>query len=125
MITRILLVEDNEISREILARRLRKAGYEVLEAEDGEAAVKAATELSPAVVLMDMNLPKIDGWEAIRELRRSPSGAHTPVIALTAHSLPADRNRALAAGCDEFESKPVEFRSLLRKIETLLARQPS
>ncbi|MBZ5604092.1 MAG: response regulator [Acidobacteriia bacterium] len=120
---RILLVEDNEISREILARRLRRLGYEILEAASGEEAVCAAKAQIPGLILMDMTLPGIDGWEAARELRRRPETASIPVIALTAHTLPADRERALAAGCDEYEPKPVELPNLLRKIETLLARQ--
>ncbi len=125
MMARILLVEDNEISREILARRLRKLGYEILEAASGEEAVRAAAAEGPELILMDMTLPGIDGWEAARELRARPETADIPVIALTAHTLPADRERALAAGCNEYEPKPVELPNLLRKIETLLARQHS
>jgi len=118
---KILLVEDNEISREILTRRLRRLGHEVLEAATGEEALRGAA--SAEIILMDMTLPGIDGWEAARELRARPETASIPLIALTAHTLPADRERALAAGCDEFEPKPVELPNLLRKIETLLARQ--
>src|SRR5581483_11763345 len=115
---KILLVEDNEISREILTRRLRRLGHEVLEAATGEEALRGAA--SAEIILMDMTLPGIDGWEAARELRARPETASIPLIALTAHTLPADRERALAAGCDEFEPKPVELPNLLRKIETLL-----
>jgi two-component system, cell cycle response regulator DivK len=122
---RILLVEDNEISRDILSRRLRKAGYEILMAADGSEAISAAAAEHPDLILMDMTLPGIDGWEAARELRGRGETAKIPVIALTAHTLPADRERALAAGCDEYEPKPVELPSLLQKIETLLSRQQS
>jgi len=122
---RILLVEDNEISRDILSRRLRKAGYEILMAGDGSQAISTAADQLPDLILMDVTLPGIDGLEAARELRGRGETAGIPVIALTAHTLPADRDRALAAGCDEFESKPVELPSLLRKIEALLSRQQS
>jgi len=120
---RILLVEDNEISREILSRRLRKAGHHIAEAGDGSQAISAATHLHPDVILLDMSLPGIDGWEAARELRARRDTASIPLIALTAHTLPSDRDRALQAGCDEFEPKPVELPRLLQKIETLLSRQ--
>ncbi len=120
---RILLVEDNEISRDILSRRLRKAGYEILMAGDGSEAISAAAAEQPDLILMDMTLPGIDGWEAARELRVRDETAKIPLIALTAHTLPADRDRALAAGFDEYEPKPVELPSLLQKIETLLTRQ--
>lgn len=122
-VPRILLVEDNEISRDILSRRLVKAGYELSYAgEGGEAIAKAASE-HPDLILLDMTLPGIDGWEAAKELRERGETAGIPVIALTAHTLPADRERALTAGCDEYEAKPVELPSLLRKIEALLSRQ--
>jgi two-component system, cell cycle response regulator DivK len=117
---RILLVEDNEISRDILSRRLRKSGYEVLFAADGPAALDAAVRERPDMILMDMTLPGIDGWEATAELRRRPETAGIPVIALTAHTLPGDRERALAAGCNEYEPKPVELPRLIEKIEDLL-----
>ena len=120
---RILLVEDNEISREILARRLKKAGYEVLEAEDGSKALLAAIAGSPDLILLDMTLPVVDGWEAAHQLRERSETASIPVIALTAHTLPNDRERALSAGCDEYEPKPIELPRLLRKIEALLLRQ--
>ncbi len=120
---RILLVEDNEISREILSRRLRKAGYEILLAADGREAVSTAAAQSPDLILMDMSLPVIDGHEAAQLLRRRRETASIPVIALTAHTLPADRDRALATGCDEYEPKPVELTRLLQKIEALLSPQ--
>jgi len=122
---RILVVEDNEISRDILSRRLRKVGYEIVMAGDGIEAIRAATSLAPDLILMDMTLPGIDGWEAAQKLRESVQTAAIPVIALTAHTLPSDREHAIAAGCDEYEPKPVELPRLLRKIETLLSRQHS
>jgi two-component system, cell cycle response regulator DivK len=120
---KILLVEDNEISRDILVRRLRKNGYQILLASDGHQALTAAAQDHPDLILMDMSLPGLDGWETTAELRRRPEIAAIPVIALTAHTLPGDRQRALAAGCDDYEPKPVELPELLEKIETLLARR--
>ncbi len=120
---KILLVEDNEISRDILVRRLRKNGYQIVLASDGHHALAAAAKERPDLILMDMTLPGLDGWETTAELRRRPDVAAIPVIALTAHTLPADRRRALAAGCDDYEAKPVELPRLLEKIETLLARR--
>lgn len=118
---KILLVEDNEISRDLLSRRLRKSGYEIVMAVDGNQAIAMATREHPDVILMDMTLPGIDGWDATRELRRRRETSRIPVIAITAHTLPADRARALAAGCDDYEPKPVELSELVHKIETLLA----
>jgi len=118
---KILLVEDNEISRDLLSRRLRRSGYEIVMAVDGNQAISMAQREHPDVILMDMTLPGIDGWDATRELRRRRETSRIPVIALTAHTLPADRARALAAGCDEYEPKPVELSGLVHKIETLLA----
>ena len=120
--SKILLVEDNEISRDILLRRLRKAGYDIVCAADGSEALAAAALEHPDLILMDMTLPGMDGWEATKELRRRPETAEIPVIALTAHTLPGDRQRALAAGCDEYESKPVELPQLIEKMEALLTR---
>jgi two-component system cell cycle response regulator DivK len=125
LMARILLVEDNEISRQILVRRLRRLGYEVLEAASGDEAIAGARTLAPDIVLLDMTLPGRDGWEIARELRGTPETSSLPVIALTAHTLPSDRERALAAGCDEYEPKPVELPRLVQKIETLLRRQLS
>ena len=116
-------MEDNEISLDILSRRLRKSGYEVLLAVDGSDGMAAAIRERPDLILMDMSLPGIDGWEAVRELRARPEVARIPVIALTAHTLPGDRERILAAGCDEYEPKPVEMQQLIEKIESLLAQQ--
>ena len=120
--TRLLLVEDNDMNRDMLSRRLQKKGYEVVLALDGEEGVAKAQSESPALILMDMSLPGIDGWEATRRIKTDPQMSRIPVIALTAHALTSDRDQALAAGCDDFDTKPVEFGRLLTKIETLLAR---
>ena len=119
---KILLIEDNEMNRDMLSRRLVKRGYEVVVAVDGREGVAKARAESPALVLMDMSLPVLDGWEATRELRADPATRSIPVIALTAHAMAGDREKALAAGCDDFDTKPIELERLLRKIEALLAR---
>lgn len=116
---RILLVEDNELNRDMLSRRLRRRGHEVLEAVDGEEGIAIAKKEMPAIILMDMSLPKIDGWEATRRLKGDPAMSHIPIIALTAHAMSGDREKALAAGCDEYGTKPIDLKSLLSKIETL------
>ena len=118
----ILLVEDNEMNRDMLARRLAKRGYRVVTAGDGAEAVARARTAVPDLVLMDMGLPVVDGWEATRQLRADPVTRRVPVIGLSAHAMAADRDRALAAGADDFDTKPVDFAQLLAKIETLLAR---
>jgi two-component system, cell cycle response regulator DivK len=117
---RILLVEDNEMNRDMLARRLERRGFEVLSATDGNQGVDLTRRETPDLVLMDMSLPELDGWEATRILKQDPATSRIPVIALTAHAMPGDRDRALAAGCDDYDSKPVEFASLLQKIQHLL-----
>ena len=117
---RLLLVEDNEESRDALSRHLRRKGYEVLTAVDGRQGLEAARAGDPALVLMDMSLPGLDGWEATRLLKGDPRTRHIPVIALTAHAKAGDRERALAAGCDEYDTKPVEFARLLGKVRALL-----
>jgi CheY-like chemotaxis protein len=122
--TKILLVEDNEMNRDMLSRRLQKRGYEVAMAVDGEEGVAMAQSETPALILMDMSLPGIDGWEATRRIKAAPNSRSIPVIALTAHALTSDRDQALAAGCDDFDTKPVEFARLLAKIETLLGKAP-
>jgi two-component system cell cycle response regulator DivK len=119
---KILLVEDNEMNRDMLSRRLVKRGYEVVVAVDGRDGVAKARAEAPALVLMDMSLPVLDGWEATRELRADPATRSIPVIALTAHAMAGDREKALAAGCDDFDTKPIELERLLAKIEALLAR---
>lgn len=119
---RILLVEDNENNRDMLSRRLQRKGYEVLLAEDGRQALEVAEAEKPDLVLMDMSLPEIDGWEATRRLKANPVTAGTPVIALTAHAMSGDREKALEAGCDDYDTKPVDLPSLLAKMEALLQR---
>ena len=116
---RILLVEDNEMNRDMLSRRLTKRGFEIDIAVDGEEGVAKALASSPDLILMDMSLPSIDGWEATRRIR-SGEAARIPIIALTAHALSDDREKAIAAGCDDFDTKPIELPRLLGKIETLL-----
>ena len=117
---KILLVEDNELNRDMLSRRLIRRGYEVVMAFDGEEALANAVSEQPDLILMDMSLPKIDGWEATRRLKADPGLRAIPIIALTAHAMAGDRERALEAGCDEFDTKPIEFERLLAKMERLL-----
>ena len=120
---RILLVEDNEMNRDMLSRRLARRGYEVIIAIDGEQGVAMATSDSPALILMDMSLPVLDGWEATRAIKASPATRAIPVIALTAHAMAGDRDKALGAGADDFDTKPIELERLLGKIEALLNRK--
>ncbi len=119
--TRILLVEDNEMNRDMLTRRLQRRGYEVTLAVDGAEGLAEANSCAPDIILMDMSLPVLDGWEATRRLKAAPETNAIPVIALTAHAMSGDRDKALEAGCDDFDTKPVEFDRLLSKIEALLA----
>jgi CheY-like chemotaxis protein len=116
---RILLVEDNELNRDMLTRRLVRNGFEVAIATDGEQAIESAASL-PDLILMDLSLPGIDGWEATRRLKQAPSTRSIPVIALTAHAMAGDREKALEAGCDDFDTKPVDLPRLLSKIDALL-----
>ncbi len=111
------------MNRDMLSRRLQKKGYEVVVAVDGRQGVALAQSEAPALVLMDMSLPVLDGWEAARQLKASPATRAIPIIALTAHAMAGDREKALEAGCDDFDTKPVELPRLLEKIEALLARQ--
>jgi CheY-like chemotaxis protein len=120
--TRILLVEDNEMNRDMLSRRLERKGYEVELAVDGRQGVDKAKTLEYDLVLMDMSLPEIDGWEATRELRADPATKELPIIALTAHAMSGDRERALDAGCNDYDTKPIELNRLLGKMEALLGR---
>lgn len=120
--SKILLVEDNEMNRDMLSRRLLRKGFEVVLAEDGAAGVASATSESPALILMDMSLPVLDGWEATRRLKADPATAGIPVIALTAHAMSEDRDKALAAGCDDYDTKPIDLERLLGKIAHLLAQ---
>ncbi len=117
---RILLVEDNEMNRDMLSRRLARKGYEVSIAIDGHQGLSMALRGDFDLVLMDLSLPEMDGWEATRRLRADPRGRSLPVIALTAHAMPGDREKALETGCNEYDSKPVDFPRLLAKIEALL-----
>jgi CheY-like chemotaxis protein len=118
--TKILLVEDNEMNRDMLSRRLIRRGYEVIIAVDGEGGLAMALTEAPDVILMDMSLPILDGWEATRRLKADPATWHIPVIGLTAHAMSSDRDKALEAGCDEYDTKPVELPRLLEKIESLM-----
>ena len=121
---KILLVEDNEMNRDMLSRRLERKGYEVDMAVDGRQGVDKAKTLVYDLVLMDMSLPEIDGWEATRELRADPATKALPIIALTAHAMSGDREKALEAGCNDYDTKPIELSRLLGKMEALL-RSPS
>jgi CheY-like chemotaxis protein len=118
--TRVLLVEDNEMNRDMLSRRLQRRGFEVLIAADGEQGLAMAAAEQPDLVLMDMSLPVLDGWEATRRLKAAPDTAGIPVIGLTAHAMATDREKCLEAGCDDYDTKPVELERLLDKIERLL-----
>ena len=117
---KILLVEDNEMNRDMLSRRLARRGYEVVVGEDGQKGVELASSENPDIILMDMSLPVIDGWEATRRIKADAATAAIPVIALTAHAMASDREKALAAGCDDYDTKPVELDRLLGKIAALL-----
>lgn len=118
--TKILYVEDNEDNVFMLTRRLTKRGFEVVVAGNGEEGVARATEEQPGLILMDLSLPVLDGWEATRQLKSNPATQHIPVIALSAHAMPGDAEKALAAGCDDYDTKPVEMKRLLSKISALL-----
>lgn len=117
---KILLVEDNEMNRDMLSRRLNRQGFEVVIAATGQEGVDMAESASPDLILMDMSLPVLDGWEATRQVKANPKTAAIPVIALTAHAMVQDKEKAMAAGCDEFDTKPVELPRLLEKINSLL-----
>jgi len=118
---KILLVEDNEMNRDMLARRLRRRGHELVVAGDGADGVAKARSERPHLILMDMSLPILDGWEATRQLKADPATSGIPIIALTAHAMSEDRERALAAGCDDYDTKPIEFPRLIGKVDALLA----
>ena len=120
---KILLVEDNEMNRDMLSRRLERRGYNVVMAVDGAEGVAMAESEKPDLILMDMSLPVLDGWEATRKLKSQPSTAFIPVIALTAHAMASDEEKARDAGCDDFDTKPIELPRLLEKIGTQLARR--
>ena len=118
--SKILLVEDNEMNRDMLSRRLIKKGYEVIMAEDGQKGVDMARTEDPAIILLDMSLPVMDGWEAARNMKGDEATKGIPIIALTAHAMAGDREKALEAGCDDYDTKPVDLKRLLGKIEALL-----
>ena len=118
--TKILIVEDNEMNRDMLSRRLARRGYEIVMAVDGEEGIAAAKAKNPDLILMDMSLPVIDGWEATRRLKAEPSTRGIPVIGLTAHAMAGDREKVIAAGCDDYDTKPIELPRLLEKIEALI-----
>ena len=122
IMAKILVVEDNEMNRDMLTRRLQRRGYEVVIAVDGAEGLAMAQSESPALVLMDISLPVLDGWEATRQLKMAPETKSIPVIALTAHAMSGDRERCIEAGCDDFDTKPVEIARLVGKIEALLQR---
>jgi CheY-like chemotaxis protein len=121
---RILLVEDNEMNRDMLSRRLQRRGYEVIIAVDGQQGVAMAQSESPDLVLMDMSLPLMDGWEVTRTLKGAAETKHLPIIALTAHAMSTDRDKAMEAGCDDYDTKPIELPRLLGKMEALLGAKP-
>jgi CheY-like chemotaxis protein len=118
---RILIVEDNEENRDSLSRRLERRGFEVITAENGRVGVEKAAADPPDLVLMDMNMPELDGWGATRQMKATPALTNLPVIALTAHAMTGDRERALEAGCTDYHTKPIEFAKLLKQIETILS----
>jgi len=122
---KILLVEDNEMNRDMLGRRLQRRGHEVVIAVDGAEGVAKAQTDGPDIILMDMSLPVMDGWDATRQLKADTATQGIPVIALTAHAMSGDRDKALEAGCDDYDTKPVEFDRLLSKIEALLSKRPA
>ena len=117
---KILLVEDNEMNRDMLSRRLKRKGYEVVIAINGEEGVSLAQSESPHLILMDMSLPVMDGWEATRLIKTSPKTKHIPILGLSAHAMHGDREKGMDAGCDDYDTKPIDLKRLLEKIKTLL-----
>ncbi len=122
--TRILYVEDNDDNIYMLTRRLRRKGYDVVVATDGEKGVEMSLSAEPSLILMDLSLPVVDGWEAARRIKSAPETRNIPIVALSAHAMEGDRESAIAAGCDDYDTKPVDFARLLAKIETLLSKGP-
>jgi two-component system, cell cycle response regulator DivK len=122
---KILLVEDNELNRDMLSRRLQRRGYQIISAVDGEQGVSLAAIEQPDLILMDISLPGLNGWEATRKIRQIEAVANVPIIALTAHAMSGDREKTIQAGCDEYETKPVDLAALLGKMEALLQRRPN
>ncbi len=123
--TRILIVEDNELSLDMLSRRMRRKGFVIITAMDGAQAISMAQSERPDLILMDMRLPVLDGWQATRQIKATPAASHIPIIALTAQAMAGDREKAMEAGCDEYETKPVDLPRLLNKIDALLNRKDS
>jgi|SRR5579871_2730120 len=119
---RILIVEDNEMNRDMLSRRLERKGYSIVMAVDGGAGVEKAIAEKPDLILMDMSLPVVDGWEATRRVKSNPDTKHIPVIALTAHAMAGDRDKTIEAGCDDYDTKPIDLPRLLSKIEAQMKR---
>ena len=119
---KILLVEDNELNRDMLTRRLERRGFQVVSAVDGRAGIALGEQEAPDLILMDMSLPDVDGWEATRRLKSSSQTRAIPIIALTAHAMSGDRERAIEAGCDDYDTKPVELGRLLEKIDSLIRK---
>jgi len=119
---KILLVEDNELNRDMLTRRLERRGFQVVSAVDGRAGIALGEQEAPDLILMDMSLPDVDGWEATRRLKSSSQTRSIPIIALTAHAMSGDRERAIEAGCDDYDTKPVELGRLLEKIDSLIRK---
>jgi len=124
-VPRVLLVEDNEMNRDMLSRRLTRRGFDIVVAEDGIEGVRLASEAQPDLILLDMSLPGLDGWEVARRLKADAATHAIPIIALTAHAMAGDRERALQAGCDDYDTKPVELPRLLDKMAALLPAMPS
>ncbi len=118
--TKILIVEDNEMNRDMLSRRLKRKGFDIEVAVDGQQGVEMAIALKPDIVLMDMSLPIMDGWTATKTLRQNPETSALKIIALTAHAMDGDRQKAMKAGCDDYDTKPIDLKRLLSKIETFL-----
>ena len=122
---KILLVEDNELNRDMLSRRLERRGFQVLIAVDGAQGIAMAQSEAPDLVLMDMSLPVVDGWEATRRLKAAPETRSVPIIALTSHAMVGDRDKAIDAGCDDYDTKPIELPRLLEKIDRLIGKEKS
>ena len=120
---KILLVEDNELNRDMLSRRLMRHGHDIITATDGQQAIDLTIEHSPDLILMDMSLPVLDGWEASKQIKANPDLTHIPIIALTAHAMDGDKEKALTAGCNDYDTKPIDLPRLLGKIDALLETQ--
>jgi two-component system, cell cycle response regulator DivK len=123
-VAKILVVEDNEMNRDMLSRRLQRKGYEVVLATNGAEGVEMTLSERPDLILMDMSLPVLDGWQATRQIKTNPETQTIPIVALTAHALAGDREKSIQAGCDEYETKPVDFPRLLGKIKSFLEKEP-